>query len=102
MFQFFSDNTALQRDEKEREIKGAIVQWRLPVYDVISASGGTYVVATKSTTDLVGTFCYVQPRGDDDQKFLTTLREGDYVTCKGIINGVSMRNIVIKPAIIIR
>jgi hypothetical protein len=43
----------------------------------------------------------VKPRNDEERKFLTTLKTGDYFTCKGIISGVSMRNIVISPAIVV-
>jgi hypothetical protein len=101
IFTFLSEYTDLQRDEKERELKGIVVQWRLPVYNVSSGPSPFYRVQTVSKNNLVGTFCYVKPRNDDEQKFLTTLKTGDYLTCKGIIDGVSMRNIVIRPAIVV-
>lgn len=101
IFTIFSEYTDLQRDEKERELKGIVVQWRLPVYDVSSGPSPFYRVQTSSKNNLVGTFCYVKPRNDDERKFLTTLKTGDYFTCKGIIDGVSMRNIVIRPAIVV-
>jgi hypothetical protein len=102
IFTFFSEYTDTQRDEKERELKGIVVQWRLPVYNVSSGPSPFYRVQTPSKNDLVGTFCYVKPRNDDERNFLTTLKTGDYFTCKGIINEVSARNIVIRPAIVLR
>lgn len=58
-FSFFSNATQLQRDEKEREIIGKVVQWRLPVYNV-SERDGFYVIQTKSRPGLVAAFCYVR------------------------------------------
>ena len=101
IFTFFSEYTDVQRDEKEGELKGIVVQWRLPVYNVSSGPSPFYRVQTQSKNDLVGTFCYVTPRNDDERKFLTTLKTGDYFTCKGIIDEVSMRSIVIRPAIVV-
>ncbi len=101
IFTFFSEYTDMQRDEKERELKGIVVQWRLPVYNVSSGPSPFYRVQTQSKNDLVGTFCYVTPRNDDERKFLTTLKTGDYFTCKGIIDEVSMRHIVIRPAVVV-
>ena len=102
IFTLFSEYTDLQRDQKERELKGIVVQWRLPVYNVSSGPSPFYRVQTSSEKNLVGTFCYVKPRDDDERKFLTTLKTGDYFTCKGTISAVSMRNIVISPAIVVR
>jgi hypothetical protein len=101
MYNFLSDSTALQRDEKERELKGVVVQWRLSVYDVSSGPGPYYRIQTSSGNGVVGTFCYVIPQNEDERKFLARLKTGDYITCKGIINGVSMRNIEIKPATVL-
>lgn len=101
MFSFLSEYTDLQREEKGRELKGVVVQWRLPVYDVSSGPGSFYRVQTSAGNGAVGTFCYVKPQDEDERKFLVSLKTGDYITCKGIINSVSMRNIVIRPAIVI-
>jgi hypothetical protein len=99
VFALFSNATALQREEKERQIKGKIVQWRLPVYNV-TEHGGFYVVQTKSQSGLVGAFCYVRA-SETSKDVVLRLREDDYVTCKGPIAGASMRNIEIKPAVLL-
>jgi hypothetical protein len=101
IFSFFSDATEMQRSEKERQIKGKVVQWRLPVYNV-SERGGVYVVQTKSRANLVGAFCYVRPSNDGLKQYLLSLKENDYVTCKGKIAGSTMRSIEIKPAVLLR
>ncbi len=59
MFSFFSDATEIQRAEKERQIRGKVVQWRLPVYNVTERSD-FYVIQTKSRSGIVGAFCYVR------------------------------------------
>jgi hypothetical protein len=101
MFGFFTEYTDLQREEKGRELKGVVVQWRLPVYDVSSGPSPFYRVQTSAGNGFVGTFCYVKPQNENERTFLANLKTGDYITCKGVINGVFMRNIEIKPAIVV-
>jgi hypothetical protein len=84
MFSFLSEYTDLQREEKGRELKGVVVQWRLPVYDVSSGPGSFYRVQTSAGNGGVGTFCYVKPQNEDERKFLVGLKTGGYITCKGI------------------
>ncbi|RXH39530.1 hypothetical protein XH94_16570 [Bradyrhizobium zhanjiangense] len=98
IFSFISEATQIQRDEKERAIKGKIVQWKLPVYNV-SERNGFVVIQTRSRRGLVGTFCYVRAN-EAVKKYALSLRENDLVTCKGEIAGTSMRNIEIRPAIL--
>lgn len=97
-FSFFSNATQLQRDEKEREIIGKIVQWRLPVYNV-SERDGFYVIQTKSRPGLVAAFCYVRAV-EAIKSYVLSLRENDLVTCKGTIAGSSMRTIQLRPAVL--
>lgn len=97
-FSFLSPATQIQRDEKERAIKGKIVEWKLPVYNV-SERNGFIVIQTKSRPDIVGTFCYVKA-SDAIKRYVLSLRENDLITCKGEIAGTAMRNIEIRPAIL--
>lgn len=97
IFSLFSDATEIQRDEKERQIKGKIVRWRLPVYNV-SERNGFYVIQTEGS-GLVSTFCYVRANDENKSKVLS-LRENDLINCKGQIAGSSMRSIEIRPAVL--
>jgi hypothetical protein len=97
-FSFLSPATQIQQDEKERAIKGKIVQWRLPVYN-ISERNGFIVIQTKSRPGMVGTFCYVKASDAIKQRVLS-LREDDLITCKGEIAGTTMRSIEIRPAVL--
>jgi hypothetical protein len=100
IFSLFSDATEVQRTEKEHQIKGKIVQWRLPVYDVTKRSD-FYVIQTKSRAGTVAAFCYVRASDEATKRYLLSLKENDYVTCKGEIAGTTMRSIDIKPAVLL-
>ena len=98
IFSFLSQATQIQRDEKERAIKGKIVLWKLPVYNV-SERNGFIVIQTKSRPGIVGTFCYVKA-SDAIKQYVLSLRESDLITCKGEIAGTTMRSIEIRPAVL--
>ena len=78
------------------------MNWRLPIYEVSPASGGYYRVQTSATAATVGTFCYAKAHDEESRRLLSALKTGDFINCKGRINGVSFRNIEIKPAIVTR
>lgn len=98
MFNLGSDNTNLQRENKLKEIKGKVVEWTLPVYEV-KKDGHGYKVQT-ATGDTVGTFIYISPRNDQDKTVIEALKTGSQISIKGIIKDDSMRCLVIKPAIL--
>ena len=45
---------------------------------------------------------YITPRGDEDRRFVERVKTGDVVTFKGVIDDVTLRNLDIKPAILVR
>lgn len=107
IFAMGSKYTDLQREKKSKEITGQVVQWRLPVYEV-SKSDDVYKIQTQSKInimgfgqDLVGVFVYITPRNDQDRQMIEALKTDDMITFKGIISGTSMRNLTVKPAILI-
>lgn len=105
-FKLNSDFTDLQRDNIEKEIKGKIVQWSLPVYEVRKV-GETYRIQTSgeqaifSGKPIVGTFVTIHPKNDNEKTIIENLKTKDTITFKGVIAGTTMRNIDIDPAIII-
>lgn len=106
IFTFGSKYTDLQRENKLNEIKGHVVQWQLPVYEV-SRSGDGYKIQTKSSLNfsqfdrnLVGTFVYITPRNDKERQIVEALKTGDTISFKGIIADSTMRSLDIKPAIL--
>lgn len=107
LFALGSKNTDLQRENKLNEIKGKIVQWQLPVYEV-SRSGDLYRVQTRTRIrvgplghDLVGTFVYITPRDDAERQTIEALKTDDLILFKGRISGSSLRSLEIKPALLV-
>lgn len=104
MFNLMSDHTDLQRENKEKELVGKIVQWRLPVYEVSvgNEEEAEYRIKTTGESTHVGTFVNVHARNDEDKARITNLKTGDFVTVKGEITGTFMRNITIENALLIQ
>lgn len=98
MFNVMSENTDLQRENKFKEIKGKVVEWTLPVYEVAKHGDG-YEIQTEPG-DAVGTSIHITPRNDEDKAVIEALKTGGRISFKGIISDVSMRNLEINPAIL--
>ncbi|MEO7928116.1 MAG: lysozyme inhibitor LprI family protein [Gallionella sp.] len=98
IFNLMSNNTDLQRENRIKEIKGQVVEWTLPVYEV-EKDGNDYKVQTEAG-DAVGTFIYISPRNDQDKVVIEGLKTGSQISIKGIIKDDFMRNLVIQPAIL--
>jgi len=98
MFNLMSSNTDLQRENKFKEIKGKIVEWTLPVYE-ISKDGNNYRVQTEPGY-AVGTFVFITPRDDQDKAIIEGLKTGSRISFKRVISDVTMRHLEIKPAIL--
>lgn len=104
IFSLGSDYTDLQRDAKEKELTGQIVDWKLPVYEVklLNKESKTYKVQTASQGGAVGTFIYIQALDEGDENLLSKLKTDDRIHFRGKISGVSLRNIEIEPAVLVR
>ena len=100
MFSMMSKNTDIQRENKEKEIIGKIVQWTLPVYEVrvTNAEKGIYKIQTSGSGNTVGAFLEVHARDANERSKIEALVTGSRVTVKGKITGTSMRNIQIELA----
>lgn len=84
-----------------------MVEWRLPIYEVKQSNNG-YIIQTAGSFKgnyfgkrLVGTFLYITPRDESDRQLVENLKTGDVIAFKGIIDDITMRNLDIKPAILI-
>lgn len=101
IFGFGTDYTDIQRDNKEEAIKGKIVQWRLPVFEVKKLSDNQYKIQTGTLNDdNISTFIYLHPRDDAEVKYIESLKTGNTIPIKGKIDGVLMRHVIIKPALL--
>ncbi len=101
LFALGSKGTDIQRDMKEKEITGKIVEWKgLEVYEV-SKSGSCFRVQTSTKSgSFPGTFIKACPPDGGDEAMIVGLKTGDRINVKGKIDGVSMRNIQFDPAIV--
>lgn len=106
LFQLGGEHTDIQRESKFAEIKGQIVSWCLPVFDV-SKSGDGYKVQTKtkvslfdSSEKMVGAFVFITPRNESEKAFVEGLKEGDVIPFKGYIKDTTVRSFDIEPAIL--
>jgi len=87
LFSMMSKNTDLQRENKEKEIKGKIVDWTLPVFEVKKRDENTYKIQTSSRSDAVGTFVVVTTRSPEQVSYVEELTTGQLVRIKGTITG---------------
>lgn len=104
MYKFGSDYTDLQRDAKEKELTGKLVEWKLSVFevDIDDKEKKIYKVQTSGASSTVDAFVHIHAMDDEDERILSGLKTGNVIHFKGKIKGVSMRSIRIDPAILVR
>jgi hypothetical protein len=105
LFNLGSDHTDIQRKNKEKEIKGQVVDWTLSVYEV-SKSGEKYRIQTKSSIggygNEVAAFVELTAQSQEEVTFIEGLKTNDRFRFKGCIAGIGMmRTLEIKPAILL-
>jgi hypothetical protein len=105
IFNLGSDHTDIQRENKEKEIKGQVVDWTLSVYEV-SKSGERYRIQTESSiggfVNEVAAFVELSTRSQEEVTFIEGLKTNDRFRFKGCIAGIGMmRTLEIKPAILL-
>ena len=104
-FKLGTDATDVQRENLENKIKGQLVQWSLPVYEVTKTGSG-YRIQTSSKSSvfsdgLIGTFSNVTARSAEESAYIEGLKTGDTVVIKGYVTGTFIRNIDLRPAMVI-
>ena len=101
IFELGGKGTDIQREEKEQEIKGKVVEWKgLKVYEVTKSGDKCFKIQTSSTTQAPGTFIKTCPDDEATQTMIKALKTDDLVDVKGSIDGISMRFIQLDPAIV--
>lgn len=99
-FTLMSDYTNVQRDNMEEEIKGNIVQWSLPIYEVSKRSKNKYRVQTLASSGNIGTSLTLYTRSPEESAYIERLQIGGIISFKGRITGITMRSIDIDPAVL--
>ena len=101
MFSMMGKSTKLQKDNKEEEIKGKIIEWTVKVFNVTKREG-YYRIQTSSTDNMPGTFVNLYPRDDKQKSIIEGSTGGDLIKIKGIITDTTMGNIDITPAVLLK
>jgi hypothetical protein len=101
LFAYGTKSTDVQRETGLAAIKGKLVAWTLPVYEV-KRNGDNYKIQTSGSRTAIGTYITITPRNDEDRRFIEALTTGQAVAFRGIVKDVFMRDLVIAPAILDR
>jgi hypothetical protein len=100
IFMLGGQYTDLQREKKLDELKGQVVFWQLPIFDV-KRHDDVYRVQTSSRIgSLVGAFIDISPRNNEERVIIENMKTGDLISFKGRIFDTTMRSFNIKPAIL--
>ena len=100
MFNMLSKNTDIQRDNMENKIKGKIVQWSLPVYEINKLDENKYRIQTDASARYVGAFLTLHSRTSEERAYIESLQTGNIISFKGKIKGTTMRYIDIDPVVL--
>ncbi len=101
LFAYGTKSTDVQRETGLAAIKGKLVAWTLPVYEV-KRNGDNYKIQTSGSRAAIGTYITITPRNDEDRRFIEALTTGQPVAIRGIVKDVFMRDLIIAPAILDR
>lgn len=103
IFAFGTDYTDIQRENKLKEIKGSVVAWQLPVYEV-KRDGEDYRIQTQNPKTfgkdeaIVPAIITLTTMSEEDKAFIESLKTGDTISFKGKIYDAKLRHLLIKPA----
>lgn len=97
IFNPFSDYTDLQREDTINRIKGKVIEWTLPVYEV-KRDGTDYTVIFESSGKTVGVIAVFNNPNQEELNLLKALKTGTMLKFKGVIKGTWLRSIMIDPA----
>ena len=102
IFKMGGKSTDVQRQAKEQEIKGKIVEWSgLKVYEVGKHGEACYKIQTSSTDDALSTFVHTCPGDDATKAAIVALKTGDRIDVKGLVDDVTvLRSVDIDPALV--
>lgn len=99
LFKVPSEYTDLQREDMLTKIKGKIVAWNLPVYEISQEQNNIYKVITQSSPNLVGTVIYLEANRPNEKDYLLGLKTGSNIDIIGVLTGETfLRNLIIRPA----
>lgn len=95
IFQIGTEFTQVARENALTSIKGKKISWSGEVFEV-TRSGNEYKIQLKTTANDIGCFITIEDRSD--AQYIENLREGSKIAAVGIVDGMFMRSLVLKPA----
>ena len=101
LYKYNSDYTNLQRDNAEEKIKGKIIKWRLPIYEISKAGKHKYNIQFDSVSKRAAVSAILYTRNKKEDDYIASLKTGMMISFKGEISGVDfLRSIEVNPAIL--
>ena len=99
-YDWMGSSTALQKENKTKEIKGKVVQWTMTVFTVtaINAEKMIYKIQSSESSNMPGTFTRLYARNAAEVSRIEGLSTGSTITIKGKITDTTMGNIDIDLA----
>ncbi len=102
IYSMISKSTKLQKENKEEEIKGKIVEWTVKVFN-IKKREGFYRIQSSSSAKMPGTFVDLYSRNEKQKDIIEGSTGGDALKIKGIISGTTFTgNLEISPAVLLK
>lgn len=100
IFTFGSDYTDLQREDMLDELKGKVVIWTIPIYEISRIKEGVYRIVATGNNGL-NVIVLLTAKTKDEQRLIHSLKTGNRLQIKGMLTGeTTMRALEINPAII--
>jgi hypothetical protein len=107
-FAFGTNATDVQREMMEKDLVGSVVEWDLVVYEVEFADGKYQVtsqpipVQSADAFQLVSVVAWVQAQSPADDAFLRSVKTGDPIRIRGLVQGIFLRTMVrVGPGVVV-
>ena len=100
--------TDVQREIMEKALVGSVVEWDLVVYEVAYAEGRYELtsepiqIASPAPLQMVSVVAWIQSQGPQDDALLQTVKTGDPIRIRGLVQDVFLRTMVkIGPGVVV-
>lgn len=100
IFTLGSNYTDVQRQNKEKELKGQVIEWEFVVYEV-EKNNGYYDITPKEgllSNKVAVSTVYLYPRSEEESQLIESWKEDAKFTARGYIDNVMFRSLIIAPA----
>lgn len=92
-----TNTTVVKQEETLKNLLGKSVTWEI-VVSQIQRNGKTYLIQGQSNANMLGSFSYVSPGNQDEEKRILQATKGSIITITGVVSDMRLRHIVLRPA----